>query len=69
MRITKGKVIGGHIVVNGEPLDEGSSVTVLLTDEHTFHLNSKEERELLDAIAEANRGELLDAEDVLKEIR
>ena len=69
MRITKGKVIGGQIVVKGEQLDEGSRVTVLVTDEHTFHLNSEEERELLDAIAEADRGELLDAEDVLKEIR
>ena len=69
MRITRGKVVGGQIVVDGEQLEEGSNVTVLVTDERTFQLNSAEEMELLEAIAEADRGELLDAEDVLRQIR
>jgi hypothetical protein len=30
MRITKGKVVNGSIVVEGEPLDEGTAVTVLV---------------------------------------
>ena len=69
MRISNGKVVDGRVVVDGEPLEEGANVTILITDERTFYLNSAEERELLDAIAEADRGDLLDADEVLKEIR
>lgn len=69
MRITKGKVVDGQIVVDGEKLEEGASVTVLVTDERTFQLKPKEEQALIDSIAEADRGELLDSEDVLRRIR
>ena len=65
MRVTKGRVIGGRIVVEGEALDEGSSVTILLTEARTFTLSQDEEDALLDATAEADRGELVDAEEVL----
>ena len=68
MRITKGKVVGGQIVVEGETLTEGSVVTVLVSDERTFTLSHEEEAALLEAIAEADRGELLDGEDVLKRL-
>jgi len=68
MRTTKGKVVGGHIVVEDESLTEGSVVTVLVSDERTFTLSHEEEAALLEAIAEADRGELLDAEDVLKRL-
>ena len=68
MRITKGKVVDGRIVVEGESLDEGSVVTVLVSDENTFTLTEEEETALLESIAQANRGELLDAEDVLKRL-
>ena len=68
MRITKGKVVRGQIVVEGEPLSEGSTVTILVADERTFTLSGEEEAALLEAIAEADRGELLDAEDVLKQL-
>ena len=68
MRITKGKVVNGHIEVEDEALDEGSSVTVLVSDESTFTLTEQEEAALLDSIAEANRGDLLDAKDVLQRL-
>lgn len=68
MRITKGTVVDGRIVVEGEPLSEGSSVTVLVAEEGVFTLNAAEEAALLESIAEADRGELLDAEDVLKRL-
>ena len=68
MRITKGKVINGHIEVENEILDEGSSVTVLVSDESTFTLTDQEEAALLDSIVEANRGDLLDANDVLRKL-
>ena len=65
MRITKGKVVNGHIEVEDKTLDEGSSVTVLVSEESTFTLTEQDEAALLDSIAEANRGNLLDAKDVL----
>jgi hypothetical protein len=68
MRITKGKVVNGNIVVEGEPLDEGTVVTVLVSDERVFTLSPEEESTLLESIAEADRGELVDAEDVLKRL-
>jgi hypothetical protein len=68
MRITKGKVVNGSIVVEGEPLDEGSVVTVLVSDENVFTLSPAEEAILLESIAEANRGELIDASDLLKRL-
>jgi predicted transcriptional regulator len=39
-----------------------------VSDEPTFTLNAEEEAALLEAIAEADRGELLPAEDVLKQL-
>ena len=68
MGITKGNVINGHIEVEDEILDEGSTVTVLVSDESTFTLTDQEEGALLDSIAEANRGNLLDANDVLRRL-
>ena len=68
MRITKGKAVNGNIVVEGEPLDEGAVVTVLVSDEHVFTLSAEEEAILLESIAQADRGELLDARDVLKRL-
>ena len=68
MRITKGKVVNGHIEVEDEALDEGSFVTVLVSDENTFTLTDQEEAALLDSIAEANRRDLLDAKDVLQRL-
>jgi hypothetical protein len=68
MRITKGKVVDGRIIVEGESLDEGAVVSVLVSDENTFTLTEEEETALLESIAQANRGELLDVEDVLKRL-
>ena len=68
MRITRGKVIDGHVVVEGELLREGSTVTVLVPDERAFTLSDEDEAALLEAIAEADRDDLFDAEDVLKQL-
>ena len=68
MRITKGKVVGGQVVVEGDPLDKGSTATVLVSDEKTFTLNPEDETALLQAIAEADRGDLIDGDDVINKI-
>ena len=66
MKIATGKVVGGKVVVDGEPLEEGASVTVLARDGgNGFTLSTEEEAELLLSIAEADRGETISAEEVL----
>jgi len=69
MKIATGKVVGGKVVVEGAPLEEGTSVTVLARDgERGFTLSPEEEAELLLSIAEADRGETVPAEEVLERL-
>ena len=68
MRIIKGKVVGGQVIVEGDPLDEGSTVTVLVSDESNFTLHSDDEAALLQAITEADRGGLIDGYDVVMNV-
>lgn len=68
MRIVRGKVVGGRIVVEGLPLNEGSTVTVIVTDEHAFTLNARDEADLLQAITEADQGGMTDGNDVINNI-
>ena len=69
MRIAKGRVSEGHIIVEGKALAEGAEVTVLCADEPSFKLNEADEAALLEAIGEADRGEALDAAEVLSQLR
>ena len=69
MRIARGTVVRGQIVVEGQPLPEGSTVLVYLEDESEgFHLDDDSIRELLAAQAEIRRGNFVDAETVLGDI-
>ena len=69
MKIATGKVVGGKVVVDGAPLEEGESVTVLSRDdENGFTLSPEEEAELLLSIAEADRGETISGEEVLAKL-
>lgn len=69
MKIATGKVVGGKVEVEGASFEEGTSVTVLARDEEGgVALTPEEEAELLLAIAEADRGELVSAEEVLAEL-
>ena len=66
MKIATGKVVGGKVVIEGAPFEEGTSVTVLARDEEaSVTLTPEEEAEILLAIAEADRGETVSAEEVL----
>jgi glucokinase len=66
MKIATGKVLGGKVVLEGVTLEEGTSVTVLARDEEgSIDLTPEQEAELLLASAEADRGELVSAEEVL----
>ena len=70
MRVATGKVIGGKVVVEGAPLDEGAVVTVLAREAgEAFDVSAEQEAELLAAIGEAERGETIAAQDHLRSIR
>lgn len=69
--IQAGKVVGGVIVVdNPQDFEEGSMVTVIAggVNEH-FELSSDDERELLDRAAECERGEGVDGEALMNDLR
>ena len=69
MKIATGKVIEGKVVLEGVTLEEGSFVTVLARDEDGgVTLTPEEEAEMLLAIAEADRGETVSAEEVLAKL-
>jgi len=69
MKIATGKVVGGKVVIDGAPLEDGVSVTVLARDvENGFTLSPEEEAEVLLSIAEADRGETISAEEVLQKL-
>ena len=60
--MTSGTVVGGKIVIDGDPLPEGSTVTVLAAEtEQAFDLSAADEDELLLRIEEANSGRTISA--------
>jgi len=69
VRIATGKVVSGKVVVEGEPLAECATVTVLAPDDdQTFDLTPEEESLLLASIREAEQGRVVEASAVLREI-
>ena len=66
MQVTTGTVINGKVVVEGSTLPEGTLVTVLSRGAHeSFSLTREEEDELLEAMAEIDRGEFVELDDLL----
>lgn len=65
MKVATGRVVAGKVVLEGEPLAEGSIVTVLATeDDETFEVTPEEEHALLEAIAQAERGMVVSWEEL-----
>ena len=70
MQVATGQVIAGKVVVEGLSLNEGELVTVLTREaEETVHVSPDDEAELLDAIAEAERGDTISAEELSARLR
>lgn len=64
-----GKVVRGAVVLKGATLEEDAKVTVLVREgEEAFVLPPEEEARLLEAFGDADRGDLVDAKDVLRRI-
>jgi hypothetical protein len=70
VQLATGTVIGGKVVVEGEPLAEGSVVTILVREaDETFEIPPELEAELLESIAEADRGETISADELIERLR
>lgn len=65
MQVATGIVVDGKVVVEGMELSEGEPVVVLTREpEGEVYLSPAEEAELLEAIAEADRGETISADEL-----
>jgi hypothetical protein len=70
MKVATGKIVGGKVVLDGEPLTEGSVVTVVAReDDETFDVSAEDEKALVAAIAQAERGEVISWEKLREQLR
>ena len=64
-----GRVVSDTVVVLDEPLPKGAAVRVDLCDEEGFELSPEAEDELLESIAQGDRGESVPIEEVLRSLK
>lgn len=70
MKIVTGKVVHGRVEVPADVVAEGSLVTMLVSEpEEGFELSPELEDELVEAVAEAERGEFVDGWKLLRELK
>ena len=70
MQVTTGIVVNGKVVVEGDPLPDGAVVTIIARNaEETFEVPPELEAELLESIAQADRGETISADEVIERLR
>jgi hypothetical protein len=70
MRIFRARVAGGKIEVPSDAFPEGSEVTVVGPEtEETFTLTAEQVAELKDSLEQIRRGEYVDGDELLKELR
>jgi len=70
MQLATGIVMNGKIIFEGEPLPDGTVVTILAREaDETFEVPPELEAELLESIAEADRGETIPADELLQRLR
>ena len=70
MQLATGTVVDGKVVVEGESLPEGAVVTILVREaDETFEVPPELEAELLESIAEADRGETISADELIERLR
>lgn len=70
MVVSSGRVVAGKIIVDGDPLPDGAVVTILTREgDETFEVDAAMEAELLESFGEADRGETVSAEEVMRTLR
>jgi hypothetical protein len=63
MQVVTGTVVAGKLIIEGLDLPDGETRVVLTREtENTVHLSAEEEMDLLEAIAEADRGDTISAD-------
>ncbi len=69
MQIASGKIVNGRVVVQAD-LPEGADVTLIALDgEETFEVSPELEAMILESIAQGSRGEVVSADDLIRELR
>jgi hypothetical protein len=69
MTIVTGKVVNGRIEVADVELPEGADVAIYINDDDAYELSASEETELEESIAQIARGEYVDGDSVIDELR
>ena len=70
MKVATGKVVDGKVILQGERLIEGTVVTVVVHDDtDAFDTTPEEEHALLEAIAQADRGQVVSWEQLRAQLR
>lgn len=70
MKVATGRIVDGKVVLEGEPLAEGSVVTVVAReDDESFEVSDDEERALVEAIAQADRGQVVSWQELRDKLR
>ena len=65
MQVATGTVIDGKVIVEGLHLAEGQLVTVLTREaDEEVHLSAEDEADLLEAIAQSDRGDTISADEL-----
>jgi hypothetical protein len=70
MHVATGTVVNGKIELDGVPLVEGSVVAIVSRGaDEQFALTDAQEDELLEAMAEVERGEFVSLDELLSSLR
>lgn len=70
MKVATGRVVEGKVVLEGEPLAEGAVVTVVAReDADMFDVSAEDEHALLEATAQADRGQVMSWERLREQLR
>ncbi len=68
MKVTRGKVVQGKILVEGVPLPEGREVAVCFEEEEPSQLTPEARAGLGAAVAQFDRGEGIDKEELFSRL-
>jgi hypothetical protein len=70
MKVITGTVIDGRVEIPAEAVAEGAHVMVLAPEsDEPIRLSPAEEQELLEAMEQIRRGEYMEGQDLLSELR
>jgi len=70
MQLATGTIVDGKFVVKSDPLPEGAVVTIVARDgDETFEVPPEFDAELLESIAQVDRGETISADELLERLR